>query len=104
MADGQQDGGHRGLRAAAQVGAAVQELGGGDALGDEAHEAEFDVAGPQDGAGDGELEADGRHVERVLAGPQRADAGSEFLVVRLADPLGVERPGCIAHGHREIMS
>lgn len=58
--------GDGGLRFAVPVGAAVEQLGGPDPLGDQAEEAEFDVAGAQDGAGFGVLEPCRGLVERVL--------------------------------------
>ena len=80
------------FRVAVAVDGAVQELGCRDALGDKAHEAQFDVAGSQYGADFRVVKPGGRLVERILRWQRRTSAALKFRMRRSADPLGVDCP------------
>jgi hypothetical protein len=70
----------------------IEQLGRGDALGDQAHKAEFDVTGTQHRSDGSVMETQRRLIERVSWRQHWTVAAPQFLMRGATDPLGAKCP------------
>jgi hypothetical protein len=92
MSGGHQHRGNTRLRIPVAVAGPIEQLGRGDALGDEAHKAEFDVTGTQHRSDGSVVETRWWLIKRVPCRQHRAAAAPQVLMRGATDPLGAKGP------------